>query len=219
MLIARALVAIDDDPSAAVELAQRAVERAAYAPLISAEARLVHGRALARANRRAEAIEALTDARTELGVIGAHRLRDEAAQELRRLGRTVAGRQRRAGSGPGVDALSGREREIADLVALGHSNRQIAAEIFLSEKTVEGHLTNVFASWGCRRERRWRRKSLGMRQRRHPDPQVVARQRECDDRERDHRRAEVHRRAAETCSASLPAMNGAIAPPVKRTKL
>ncbi len=148
VLIARALVAIEDDPSAAVDLAQRAVERAAYAPLISAEARLVHGRALARANRRAEAIEALTDARTELGVVGAHRLRDEAAQELRRLGRTVAGRQRRAGGGTGVDTLSGREREIADLVALGHSNRQIAAEIFLSEKTVEGHLTKVFAKLG-----------------------------------------------------------------------
>ena len=153
MLIARALVAIDDDPSVAVELAQPR-STCGVAPLISAEARLVHGRALARANRRAEAIEALTDARTELGVIGAHRLRDEAAQELRRLGRTVAGRQRRAGGGPGVDALSGREREIADLVALGHSNRQIAAEIFLSEKTVEGHLTNVFASSACRRERR-----------------------------------------------------------------
>ena len=47
--------------------------------------------------------------------------------------------------GEGLAALSGREREIAELVALGRTNREIAAELFVSEKTVEGHLRNVFA--------------------------------------------------------------------------
>ena len=55
-----------------------------------------------------------------------------------------AGRQRRGARGEGLAALSGREREIAELVAQGRTNREIAAELFVSEKTVEGHLRNVF---------------------------------------------------------------------------
>ena len=218
VLIARALAA--SDAGEAAELARRAVERAAYAPLIAAEARLIQGRAFARANQRAEAIEALTDARTELGVIGAHRLRDEAAQELRRLGRTVAGRQRRAVGGAGLDALSGREREVAELVALGHSNREIAAELFLAEKTVEGHLRNVFSKLGVPSRaavatvvaktsanagtliRRWCRDRASAAT---ESPTIAA--------------PTYIGEAGETCSASLPARYGAIAPPVKRTKL
>jgi ATP/maltotriose-dependent transcriptional regulator MalT len=79
-------------------------------------------------------------------VPGAVRLRDEAAQALRRLGEKAPGRQRRFARGE----LSGREREIAMLVAQGRSNREIAAELFLAEKTVEGHLTNIFAKCGVR---------------------------------------------------------------------
>ena len=88
-----------------------------------------------------------THAESDLAVLGAARVRDEAARALRRLGERVPGRQRRGG-GEGLDALSGREREIAALVAEGRTNREIGAEIFLSEKTVEGHLTRVFAKLG-----------------------------------------------------------------------
>ncbi|HWI74925.1 MAG TPA: helix-turn-helix transcriptional regulator, partial [Baekduia sp.] len=77
------------------------------------------------------------------------RLRDEAARELRRLGQRVGARRRRAPAGAeGLASLSGREREIADLVADGRTNREIAAELFLSEKTIESHLTKVFAKLG-----------------------------------------------------------------------
>jgi DNA-binding NarL/FixJ family response regulator len=44
--------------------------------------------------------------------------------------------------------LSPRELEIAGLVTVGKTNRQIAAELFLSEKTVETHLSHVFSKLG-----------------------------------------------------------------------
>jgi DNA-binding NarL/FixJ family response regulator len=51
------------------------------------------------------------------------------------------------GPKPAGDAgpLSTREREVIRLVAAGHTNRQIAIELTLSEKTVARHLSNIFA--------------------------------------------------------------------------
>jgi DNA-binding NarL/FixJ family response regulator len=52
------------------------------------------------------------------------------------------------GSLPGKAAfpqLTDREREVLDRVARGHDNRRIARELFLSEKTVRNHVSNVFA--------------------------------------------------------------------------
>ena len=44
--------------------------------------------------------------------------------------------------------LTGRELEVARLVMTGKTNREIAAELFLSEKTVETHLSHAFAKLG-----------------------------------------------------------------------
>ncbi|MGW1409360.1 response regulator [Streptomyces sp. NPDC002403] len=50
----------------------------------------------------------------------------------------------------GSEALSAREREVLELVAKGTSNREIAAELFISEATVKTHLTHVFAKLGAK---------------------------------------------------------------------
>ena len=59
-------------------------------------------------------------------------------------------RRRRATGTDGLAALSGREREVAELVALGRTNKEIAAELFLSEKTVESHMSRLFGKLGVR---------------------------------------------------------------------
>jgi DNA-binding CsgD family transcriptional regulator len=45
-------------------------------------------------------------------------------------------------------AVSGREREVAVLVRARHTNREIAEQLFLSEKTIESHLRSVFVKLG-----------------------------------------------------------------------
>jgi len=150
-LHARALLTLaDGDADGAAALAQRAAERAdaVHAPVPAARCRTLAGIALAQAGERERAARLLTRAQRELAACEAARYRDEAARELRRLGRRVTARQRRAGDAQGLGALSGREREIADCVARGCTNREIADQLFLSQKTVEGHLTNVFAKLG-----------------------------------------------------------------------
>lgn len=54
-------------------------------------------------------------------------------------------RRMAASGGDGTEALSPREREVLGCVARGHSNRQIADELFISTKTVENHVRNTMA--------------------------------------------------------------------------
>ena len=73
-----------------------------------------------------------------------------AAQGLRRLGTRPPGGASRAAAGTGLETLTEREREIADLVAQGRANKEVAAELFLSEKTIEHHLSRIYAKAGVR---------------------------------------------------------------------
>lgn len=47
-----------------------------------------------------------------------------------------------------IESLTGREREILELLAQGSSNKMIAAKLYLSVRTVEGHLANIYARLG-----------------------------------------------------------------------
>ncbi len=130
---------------AALSLAREAVTIADPLdnPLLVARAQLMLGRALAASGDRAAAIAALTTAQTALVGCGAAREADAAARELRRLGQRVTHRVP-VGTGPGLEALSNREREVAAMVATGRTNKDIAAALFLSEKTIESHLARIY---------------------------------------------------------------------------
>ena len=115
----------------------------------AAAGRLLAGQAQAAAGAREEAVATLRGAETALDACGALRLRDEARRELRKLG---ARSERRGASGAtgedGVASLTKRELEIAELVMDRRTNREIAATLFLSDKTIESHLRNIFVKLG-----------------------------------------------------------------------
>jgi DNA-binding NarL/FixJ family response regulator len=56
----------------------------------------------------------------------------------------------RGDEGRNLDLLTRREREVADQVARGLTNREVAEAMFLSEKTIERHLSSVFNKLGIR---------------------------------------------------------------------
>jgi DNA-binding CsgD family transcriptional regulator len=73
------------------------------------------------------------------------RYRDEAQQELRRLGQRIHRRTRPGDPDQtGIATLTARELEIARLIVDRKTNSEIASELFLSTKTVETHIRNMF---------------------------------------------------------------------------
>lgn len=110
-------------------------------PLESARSLLARGIVQRRAKRRAEARASFQAARAIFAQIGAVLWADRASSEERRLG------GRRATS---RDELTATERRIAELAADGRSNREIAAELYVTERTVEANLTRVYRKLGLR---------------------------------------------------------------------
>jgi DNA-binding CsgD family transcriptional regulator len=97
------------------------------------------GALLRRNNHRVSARELLRQALDTTHRAGAAPLADRAETELRATG----ARPRRVLL-TGLEALTASERRIAELAAEGLTNREIAQTLFITARTVEGHLTNVF---------------------------------------------------------------------------
>ncbi|TDW66455.1 helix-turn-helix transcriptional regulator [Kribbella pratensis] len=108
-----------------------------------ARTRLAYGAWLRRIRRRVDARTQLRLAVEGFDALGARGWADQAAAELKATGETA---RRRVPST--ADDLTPQERQIAVLLADGHSIREAAARLFLSPKTVEYHLRKVYTKLG-----------------------------------------------------------------------
>jgi DNA-binding CsgD family transcriptional regulator len=97
------------------------------------------GALLRRGNHRVQARQLLRQALDIAHHVGAAALAKRAETELR-----ATGAKPRRVQLTGLEALTASERRIAELAAQGLTNREIAQTLFITSRTVEGHLTHVF---------------------------------------------------------------------------
>ena len=116
------------------------VLRPAPAPLELARALIELGAAQRRAGARTQARELLREGLDLAHAMGGLALRDRARREL-----VIAGGRPRRDATRGRDALTPGELQVAQLAAAGLTNRQIAQRLFVTQRTVENHLTSSYA--------------------------------------------------------------------------
>ncbi len=135
------VAAAQGDVDGALALLAEAVERheAAGDPFGRARALLALGAARRRDRQKRPSRDAIEAARAGFAEMGAARWAERAQDELGRIG----GRTR-------AEGLTPAERRVADLVAQGRTNAEVAATLFLAERTVASHLTHVYAKLGVR---------------------------------------------------------------------
>ncbi|GAA3685759.1 LuxR family transcriptional regulator [Nocardioides ginsengisoli] len=134
------------DLDAARQSFQRAIALLEPLPLRYDRARVhfAFGQTLRRAGRRAEADAVISTARDIYLALGAATYVARCDRELAAGGVNAARSQRE------FDDLTPQEEAVAGLVAQGRSNKEVAAELFLSVKTVQYHLTRIYAKLGVR---------------------------------------------------------------------
>jgi DNA-binding NarL/FixJ family response regulator len=148
------LALLEGDAAGAADSLSRAVElhRNLAIPHERAQVELRAGVALAAAGQREEGLERLCDAYRCATKLGARPLAAEAAKEVAALGESVAqrlGSRAAAASEDGVQ-LTRRELEVLRHVAVGRTNREIAQELFISQRTVDMHVRNLLGKLDCR---------------------------------------------------------------------
>jgi DNA-binding CsgD family transcriptional regulator len=121
----------------ALERALREHERLPQ-PLELARTQLALGVVLRRAKRKRDARESLERALAIFDELGAALWAERSRAELGRIG----------GRAPSPLDLTATEARIAELVAEGQTNREVAAAVYLSEKTVETNLTRIYRKLG-----------------------------------------------------------------------
>ncbi|WP_307803829.1 helix-turn-helix transcriptional regulator [Micromonospora echinofusca] len=114
-------------------------------PFERARTELLFGRELRRGRRPRDAREHLHRARETFTCLGVTTWAELAGAELRAAGESVGGPDL-----PVARVLTGQQLRIAQLVAEGATNREIAARLFLSTRTVDHHLRNIFHRLGIR---------------------------------------------------------------------
>jgi DNA-binding CsgD family transcriptional regulator len=129
-----------------IDIALRSFEGALAAhervqmPFEHARTLLVFGSVQRRARKRSAARETLDRALSAFEQLGATLWAERAQAELGRI----------AGRAPAGWGLTATEYRVAELVAAGLTNREAAARLFLTQKTVEFHLRNVYRKLGVR---------------------------------------------------------------------
>ncbi|HEY6762556.1 MAG TPA: AAA family ATPase [Baekduia sp.] len=116
-------------------------------PFEKARTQLAYGERLRRDRRRADAREQLTKALDTFERLGATPWAERARVELRATGGAAAeggAAEKEAVAAAGLEELTAHELQIARLVAYGMTNREVAAKLFLSPKTIEYHLSQIY---------------------------------------------------------------------------
>ncbi|MDA0166748.1 LuxR C-terminal-related transcriptional regulator, partial [Solirubrobacter ginsenosidimutans] len=135
----RALLAPDDTFRGEFDVAL-ALHESLPMPFERARTLLALGERLRRAKQRAEAREPLTAALDAFERLGARPWAERARTELRATGGQASGRRSQAAA----EQLTPHELQIAVLVSQGMTNREAAAALFLSPKTIEYHLGQIY---------------------------------------------------------------------------